>query len=493
MNASEDGTQPLELLSFGGSIEFQSSEANPAAPVTVEVDPTTIFQTIHGFGGAYTEATGLNYLKLSAENQERMIRLYFDPLEGIGYTSGRVPMGSADFAVNDYSLDICNGNTSAPDPTLKCFDGNMTRDSGNGVIDLLKAALSVAPQKLFITPWSPPAWMKLPSGHGISMSGTASPNGLNPLYNVSLAAYFTAYAAAMKAKGVPLWGYTLQNEPTAVAGWPQCKYTAQMALEVLRDYVVPSMARDHPEMNLLIFDHNYDNVYSWAQVLYGDEKLRAAAWGAAVHWYTTPSLVSNLNRTHGDFPDKHIMHTEGCLCNGGPAGGKVVLPGSPMWYGLGEGYGFGLMSTLQNWAEGFHDWNMMLDMGGGPYHERPFSCNAPMIQNASDIILQTPYYYMGHFSKFLPPGTRVVGAMHYPSSSPPPAAPGSFYYQTALAASSPFGVLAGVTPNGTSVLLVMNAQEQAVNFNLKVGLGEGAFAFANVTAPAHSIQTLMWA
>ena len=412
VNVSSDGAQPLELLKYHGQIAFFSEEI-PGGPglKTVEVDPTTQFQVIHGFGGAYTEATGINYNLLTPANQARLVSLYFDPIEGIGYTSGRVPMGSPDFATNDYSLDVggspCGTNTSASDPALTCFDRNMTRDSANGVVALLQAAVAKAPQKLFITPWSPPAWMKLPDAHGISMAGTASPNGLNPLYNASLAAYFSAYASALQAKGVPVWGYSLQNEPTASAGWPSCKYTAQMSLEVLRDYVIPLMERDHPGLAVLIFDHNYDNVYSWAKTILADAVMRAKVWGSAVHWYTTPSLVENLNLTHNDFPEKHILHTEGCLCNA-PSGGKVVFPGEPLWFGLGESYGFGLMSTLQNWAEGFHDWNMMLNTGGGPYHARPFSCNAPIIQNASGLILQTPYFFMGHFSKFFPPGTKIM-------------------------------------------------------------------------------------
>lgn len=135
------------------------------------------------------------------------------------------------------------------------------------------------------------------------------------------------------------------------------------------------------------------------------------------------------------------------------------------------------------------DWNLILSApGGGPYHERPFSCNAPMIQLGGELILQSPYYYLGQFSKFFVPGTQIVGAMHYAGADAPQPL-GKFVYQTALAASSPFGVLAGATPNGTSVLLVMNAQGEEVTFKLKV---QSASAYANVTVPAHSISTFSW-
>ena len=496
VNASADGRQPLELLQAGPSPIWHVLDFDAA--LTVEVDASTQFQTVLGFGGAFTEAAGLNFLNLSAADQARVAALYFDPEAGIGYSTGRLPMGSADFALDDYSLDLgCDGKNS-PDPALACFDDGMKRDNANGVLALVRAATAAAraggraPPRVFMCPWSPPAWMKLPDAHGVSMSGTASPLGLNQTFNASLAAYFVRYAAAAKAQGVPLWGYSLQNEPGAKAGWPSCMWTPEAARDYLRDFMLPAMQRAHPELSLLVYDHNWDNALAWARVLYADPAVRAGAWGLATHWYASPSQVSNLNATHGEFPDRQILHTEGCLCNA-PSGGRVVLPGDAAWFALGESYGFGVMSVLQNWGAGFTDWNMLLDApGGGPFHERPFSCNAPMIQRAGELILQTPYFFLGQFSKFLVPGTRVVGAMHY-SGAEAPAPRGDFFYQTALAAGAPFGVVAGVTPNGTTVCVVLNAQDAAVSFKLKTGVAAGAGAFANITVAAHSVTTFSWA
>ena len=189
VNASADGSQPLELLALAAAPVWGAADF--AAPLTVEVDASTRFQLVHGFGGAFTEAAGLNFLNLSAADRAAVARLYFDPDAGIGYSTGRLPMGSADFALNDYSLDEgCDGR-NAPDPALACFDANMTRDNANGVLDLLRAAAAAAraggraPPRVFMCPWSPPAWMKLPDAHGVSMSGTASPNGLNQTFNAS--------------------------------------------------------------------------------------------------------------------------------------------------------------------------------------------------------------------------------------------------------------------------------------------------------------------
>ena len=561
-NATGDG-RPLELLQTVAPPVFGDEDF--AAPLTVEVDSSSLFQLVHGFGGAFTEASGVNFLNLSAADRARVAQLYFDPERGIGYSTGRLPMGSADFALNDYSLDEgCDGKNS-PDPALACFDAALTRDSANGVVALMQAAVAAAQAggraapRIFQCPWSPPAWMKLPDAHGVSMSGTASPNGLNQTFNASLAQYFSLYASAVKARGVPLWGYSLQNEPTATAGWPSCKWTPEAARDYLRDFLLPVMQRDHPEMSKYIH-HNLQipSVTPTQNELTGTTNtpstLRApyhpAQTCSSSTIIGTPHLVGRrccmrtlpCARAPGDSRRTGTRHPHRCptsisrtmpsltstcctpraacatrprgaasccrATRSGLASARATHSGSCPCCRIGERVSRTgtcsvrwlppynpspsapppLTATLPTSAV-----PTTVDApGGGPYHERPFSCNAPMIQKGGELILQTPYYAMGQFSRFLAPGTRIVGAMHYAGAAAPQPL-GAFVYQTALAASAPFGVLAGVTPNGTTVLIVFNAQGEDVAFKIKVGAAAGAAVFANATAPAHSITSFSWA
>lgn len=57
------------------------------------VDSSRTYQEILGFGGAFTEASAVNWMKLSKADRDEVIRLYFAPPEegGLGYTLGRVP------------------------------------------------------------------------------------------------------------------------------------------------------------------------------------------------------------------------------------------------------------------------------------------------------------------------------------------------------------------------------------------------------------------
>ena len=52
--------------------------------IMIDLDKT--FQTIEGFGGAFTDASAEVYGKLSPEKQKEFITACFDPVKGNGYT-----------------------------------------------------------------------------------------------------------------------------------------------------------------------------------------------------------------------------------------------------------------------------------------------------------------------------------------------------------------------------------------------------------------------
>ncbi|GMR50837.1 hypothetical protein PMAYCL1PPCAC_21032 [Pristionchus mayeri] len=56
------------------AIVKQSS--NPV-PLTLEIDPSTVYQEIIGFGGALTDAVGVNLASLTKATQESLIKQYY--------------------------------------------------------------------------------------------------------------------------------------------------------------------------------------------------------------------------------------------------------------------------------------------------------------------------------------------------------------------------------------------------------------------------------
>lgn len=200
-SASGERWVQLANLSFGGDF--------PAA-ATIDIDRGAMGQTVAGFGGALTESAAWNFAQLSPAARQQFLNAYWGST-GLGYVFGRVPMNSADFALSSYSED----NATA-DYALADFDTALTRDH-TLMIPLIQAvrAASARSLQLYISPWSPPAWMKTNN----NMIGSFDPCLLaDPRVHAAWAAYFVRFIQSYADAGVPLWGLTAQNEPLTDAG-----------------------------------------------------------------------------------------------------------------------------------------------------------------------------------------------------------------------------------------------------------------------------------
>ena len=497
-------------IMWGMSPARREDEEAAEASVTVEVDPTTRRQTVHGFGGAFTEAAAYVFANLPYAAQQRVLEEYWGS-RGIGYTTGRVAMNSPDFALSHYSYANVSG-----DFTLSAFQSDLPRDN-EWVLPFLRAAIKTAGKpgalRLFSAPWSPPAWMKVPFNdwpENVTEPDPKHPGTMDACRPDSLlnssdvrrawAMYFSKWHTAMAAQiGQPLWGFSAQNEPAAHGHmWDCCGYTLGSYTSFVSEHLMPRMKADHPDLNFMAWDHNPDQIETWVNATYADAVTREWAWGAAVHWYSAENYRGiALNNTHKAHPDKPILHTEGCACR------TLPFAGDAGWWKEGEGYGIGLVQYMQNWAVGFTDWNLLLDAVGGPYHDRGFGCNAAFMAcptaNAScapdGVAYQAPFFFMAHFSKYFVPNSTVIGAMVFlGSSAPSNARTGRFYYAPgAEGADGKLAVVSAIQPNGTTVLVALNTGDAPVKYTLRDRrMGADSKGEAVLTIPEHSIQTLLW-
>ncbi|MDZ7835068.1 MAG: glycoside hydrolase family 30 protein [Alkalibacterium sp.] len=108
-----------------------------------------------------------------------------------------------------------------------------------------------------------------------------------------------------------------------------------------------------------------------------------------------------LSKVHDKYPDKHLIFTEGCIEGGVQLGA---------WH-TGERYARNIMGDMNNWLEGFLDWNIVLDEQGGPNHVGNY-CDAPVIADTNEKVAHynSSYYFIGHLSKFIRPGAKRVHA-----------------------------------------------------------------------------------
>jgi len=353
--------------------------------VDIVLDDSETFQEILGFGGAFTESAAYNLSRVSKEVREQAIKDYFDIDEGLGYTLGRVSIHSCDFSLNSYTY-IEEG-----DKELKSFD--ISRDL-KYVVPLIKDAEKYALNKinLLASPWSPPAFMK--DNNSMIKGGK-----LLPEFRDSWAKYYVKFIEEYRKLGLTVWGISVQNEPAAVQRWDSCIYTAEEERDFVRDHLGPIMKNSSAsDVKILIWDHNRDIIINRAKTVLDDPVASEYVWGTAFHWYVSEEF-ENVGKVHDLFPNKGLLFTEGCQ-----EGGVHF----DSWL-TGERYARNMIGDLNNWCQGYIDWNLFLDNTGGPNHVNNL-CDAPIILDIfpEKIIHQSSYYYVGHFSKYIRPGALRI-------------------------------------------------------------------------------------
>jgi glucosylceramidase len=408
------------------------------------VDPSKTFQTLLGIGGALTDAAAETFYKLPADKQQAVLTAYFDPQNGIGYTLGRTHIHSCDFSSESYTY-VKDGDTE-----LDSFD--IAHDLKYR-IPFIKAALAKAGDnfKLFVSPWSPPAWMK---DNGNMLHG----GKLKPEYYGSWARYYGKFIHAYEKEGVPIWGLTVQNEPLAVQQWESCVYSAAEERDFVKNYLGPALRKAGlKDKKLMIWDHNRSLMYERVSTVLDDPTAAKYVWGVGYHWYGGDHF-ENVKRVKEAYPNTHLLLTEGCL---GPFDfGKIND-----WQ-YGETYGKSMINDFNNGAEGWTDWNVLLDEEGGPNHVQNF-CFAPIHADTKtgQLYFMNSYDYIGHFSKFIRPGAKRII-----SSS-----------TTDVLATTAF-----LNKDGTIAVVVLNLTDKAQPFNFSLGK-----KVAKCSSPAHSIMTLI--
>jgi glucosylceramidase len=413
-----------------------------ADSAVITIDRRVTYQTIEGFGGAFTEAASSTLLKLPSDLQDEVMNAYFHPDQGHGYTLCRTHINSCDFALGNYAYTEVDGDTE-----LKHFSIGRDHDS---LIPMIKRAQELAGDtlRLFASPWSPPAWMKT--------TGKMNEGGrLKDEYRYAWASYYARYIREYEKVGIPIWGLTVQNEPEATQTWDSCIYTAEEERDFVRDYLGPVLERDGlGKVKIIIWDHNRDQLFKRAKTVLDDPEAAKYVWGVGFHWYVA-DCFNNVEMTHDAFPDKVLLLTEACVEKG---------PHTGDW-GPGEKYASAIIEDLNHWAAGWVDWNLLLDEKGGPNHVGNY-CSAPIIADTINekLFYQSSYYYLGHFSRFIKPGAKRVIC----SSN-----------RDALEAT------AAANADGTLATVVLNRTDETIEFYLVDG--EETLP---IIAPAHGIVTV---
>lgn len=432
------------------TLEFKQLKQPVETQPCIFVEPSKTFQTLVGIGGALTDASAETFAKLPKEKQTELLQAYYDRKKGIGYSLGRTSIHSCDFSSGSYTY------VSDDDKNLKTF--SVSHDEQYR-IPFIKQAIAAAGGKLtlFVSPWSPPAFMK-------SNNDMLNGGKLKPEYYQSWANYYSKFIKAYAKEGIPVWGLTVQNEPMATQTWESCVYTAEDERDFLKKYLGPTLQKEGlGDKKIIVWDHNRDLVYQRAVTIFNDREASKYAWGIGFHWYEDWSggdqVFENVNRVNESFPAKNIMFTEGC-------NDHFKFSQINEWR-LGERYGRSMINDFNNGTVGWTDWNILLDETGGPNHVQNF-CFAPIHADTrtGELIYTNAFYYIGQFSKFIRPNAKRIAS-----------------------ASSRSSLLTTAFKNtdGSIAVIVMNPGDKDITYNLWID-GKAS----EVKSLPHSIATLVF-
>ena len=405
----------------------------------INVYPGVEYQTVKGFGGAFTEAASTTLDKLSKENREKILKMYFDSNEGIGYNIGRVHMNSCDFSLGNYTCVDEN------DETLESFQINRDKAS---VIPMIKEAMELSDISIFASPWSPPAYMKT--------TGEMNRGGkLKKEYYELWAQYFVKFIEEYKKNGINIGAVTIQNEPASAQKWDSCVYTP----EEERDFVKYHLGKKMKDIGVkvMFWDHNKVWLIDRASAILQDKEAAEYLDGVACHWYRGDHF-ENLAIFHELYPNKDIVFSEGCY--------EYSL-GEMDTVKIGEKYAHDIIGNFNNYCNTFCDWNLLLDENGGPNHVGNL-CDAPiMVDTKNDkIYVHDSYYYIGHFSKYVKKGAKRIGCSKWGTE---------------------IETVSFKNPDGTIVSVVLNRTGEDIDFAFKLG-----DFFVRCKAEAHSIATYIF-
>lgn len=456
----------------------------PVGLPIVRINPGKRYQTIIGFGGAFTDAAIDNLGMMNRQNQAKILKAYFGPT-GNNYSLGRVPIGSCDFSDTFYSY--CDQKDDFLLKTFKLNHFDFKR------IRFIKRAnkLRGHPLTLFASPWSAPPWMKTNNRYA---HGSLKKDD-HDRYRNAWALYCSQFISAYRKPGIRLWAVTVQNEPHAPStwigrlflNWESMVYDSKGEREFIAKFLGPKLARHNPGVRILMMDDAKGNLPEWADDVLKDPTAGKYVYGIGVHWYDFwgDGHFDNLVKTSRAFPKQVILATEACegwkkLVDSGPARTRLQQ------WARGENYAHDICGDLKGGVAGWTDWNLVLDMRGGPNHLHNY-CDAPILVDpqTQKVLTQPMYYAMGHFSRFIPPESRrietdVTGARRV-----------SVMYSSAKRPHAPQTIetVSFKTPPNKIVTFVLNRKDRPFSYCIH----DPNRGWLTIAMPAHAMQTIVYA
>ncbi len=416
--------------------------------VNLYVDDSLQYQTVTGFGAAFTDSSTylLANLKSANPTQYSSLMNYLFTTSGVNLDFWRLPMTASDF--NSTGTPWTDDDVAGPSNNPTQNFGLTAQDTGH-IIPVIRDALAINPNlKIVASPWSAPAWMK--DNNSMIGNTTGTPSTLLPQYYQAWADYFRKWIQAYQGQGIPIWGITPQNEPLySPTNYPGMAWDSAGEAGWVHNYLKPTLSGAGLSPVILGFDHN------WAASSFAYDLLNSSTSGdfgaIAWHCYDNTSDPTTMTKAHFMNTGKDQYETE-CSSDTNPT--DIIKYSTPEM----------ALLSLQNWAKGVILWNVTLDPSNGPHLGGCTSCVPLVTVDGGSWTKLNNYYQFGQLSKFIAPGATHIGSTV-----------------------NAHGVVSAAVknPDGTEVLVVTNTNASSSTFTVTWN-GQGSFSY---TLPSRATVT----
>merc|ERR1712130_163746 len=315
---------------------------------------------------------------------------------GAMFTSFRIPVGTSDFALSEWTFV-----SNSTDWSMSSFNLNYDRYQ-RPMLNTLLSYRNNRPLTLFFSAWTPPIWLKNGSNWPYANLAQSSSQ-----YYQAVANYWLAFLKSLPQyinsnyHGMVQKIYVaVQNEPfqNPGANLPGCSLSVDDQIGIIQS-LAPSLSSLNmgglPTPQIVVLDHNWDLESDAESILYG---VGSDAVGVGFHAYG--GSFWDQQTMHDDFPDTEIHLTE-------YSGDYTDDPqGTWDWDMANMIYG-----SLGMYGQSVTYWNMALDDSAGPLNPQTpgycTTCNGVFrISNGNSFFTQPRYFTLGFAAQCIPYGAQ---------------------------------------------------------------------------------------
>lgn len=438
------------------STYYEMFHANP----TMFVDPNTKYQRILGFGTTLTDASCKNVDDLPDEIRDKLIKDYFSTESGIGLNLLKIPIGSGKYSYTNYVLE----EPDSKEVELSPYDLNHR-------VPLIKDALQAAGKfknrvKLIASSASAPPNYK--ANNQLVHGGSLRQDRIGDYAN-----YLNNFVAAYRSHELNIWSLILNESPVSVArerdandklDYNSMAMSPTDSIMLIRALNEQSSKSSLNKYRLLILGDSRAHVPTWVDTVLKSQDVARNVAGVAYSCNTTDfPTYDNLFYATKRHPSKYLLATQS----------SIAAPIKLGNWQYAENYGTEIVKNLEFGSVGWIDFNMLLNLDGGPSLSQKFkgeylstiierfiftiersislintfcistfsSAQASVMMDARrGVYYRDPMFYaIGHLSRYVKPGSIRVKNYFL-------VAPFLFEYQS----------IAFVTPDNYLIVFIMN-------------------------------------